>query len=113
VKQETSASRLLFSAAAGDWKTFASAVNSDVIVEKAREKIYPWFRTLKSAALEVGALGCSLCGAGPSVFALSFADGKRLDASKWLSFAKEERLDCSIIETRVDNEGAKIETADE
>ncbi len=42
----------------------------DVIIEPQRAELIPHFAAVKSAALEHGALGCSISGAGPSIFAL-------------------------------------------
>jgi len=41
----------------------------DVLVEPRRESLIPGFRAVKTAALAAGALGCSISGAGPSLFA--------------------------------------------
>ncbi|MCS7211700.1 MAG: homoserine kinase [Chloroherpetonaceae bacterium] len=43
---------------------------SDVIVEPVRAILIPGFSDVKAAALRAGALGCSISGSGPSVFAL-------------------------------------------
>jgi homoserine kinase len=43
----------------------------DVIVEPARSILIPQFQEVKEAALLAGALGCSISGSGPSLFALS------------------------------------------
>lgn len=43
----------------------------DVIIEPQRAKLIPHFYEVKEAALNAGALGCSISGAGPSIFALS------------------------------------------
>ncbi|MEM1324889.1 MAG: homoserine kinase [Bacteroidota bacterium] len=42
----------------------------DVIVEPQRARLIPHFYEIKEAALAAGALGCSISGAGPSIFAL-------------------------------------------
>jgi homoserine kinase len=42
----------------------------DVIIEKQRQVLIPGFADLRAAALDQGALGCSISGAGPTVFAL-------------------------------------------
>ncbi len=42
----------------------------DRIVEPQRARLIPHFNEVQAAALAVGALGCSISGAGPSVFAL-------------------------------------------
>lgn len=43
---------------------------TDHMIEPQRAKLIPNFFDLKSSALALGALGCSISGAGPSVFAL-------------------------------------------
>jgi homoserine kinase len=43
----------------------------DVIIEPVRSILIPDFNLVKQAALENGALGCSISGSGPSMFALS------------------------------------------
>ncbi|MGI9179081.1 MAG: homoserine kinase [Longimicrobiaceae bacterium] len=42
---------------------------SDVLVEPHRQALVPGFQGVKRAAMQSGALGCSLSGAGPSLFA--------------------------------------------
>ncbi|MCF0059051.1 homoserine kinase [Dyadobacter sp. CY356] len=43
----------------------------DVIIEPVRSILIPDFNLVKQAALDNGALGCSISGSGPSMFALS------------------------------------------
>jgi homoserine kinase len=43
----------------------------DVVAEPHRAALIPGFYAMKQAALDAGALGCSISGSGPSVFALS------------------------------------------
>lgn len=43
----------------------------DVIAEPVRGPMIPGFQAMKDAAAKAGALGCSISGSGPSVFALS------------------------------------------
>ena len=43
----------------------------DVIIEPVRSILIPEFNEVKQAALDNGALGCSISGSGPSMFALS------------------------------------------
>ncbi len=43
----------------------------DIIIEPQRAKLIPCFGEVKEAVLNAGALGCSISGAGPSIFALS------------------------------------------
>jgi homoserine kinase len=41
----------------------------DVVIEPQRQALIPGFHTVREAAMACGALGCSISGAGPSVFA--------------------------------------------
>ncbi len=43
----------------------------DVIIEPIRSLLIPYFDDIKISALDAGALGCSISGSGPSIFALS------------------------------------------
>ncbi len=53
-----------------DPKLMGAGVSGDIIVERARSKLIPKFDDMKKLALEAGAYGFSISGAGPSVFAL-------------------------------------------
>jgi homoserine kinase len=44
---------------------------NDVIIEPIRSLLIPGFQDAKKAAMDSGALGCSISGSGPSMFALS------------------------------------------
>ncbi len=46
----------------------------DTIAEPYRSKLIPGFYQVKQAALNAGALGCSISGAGPAIFALCQGD---------------------------------------
>lgn len=43
----------------------------DLIIEPQRAKLIPFFYEVQEAAMKAGALGCSISGSGPSIFALS------------------------------------------
>ncbi len=43
----------------------------DCVIEPQRAGLIPHFQATKAAAIESGALGCSISGSGPSIFALS------------------------------------------
>jgi homoserine kinase len=47
----------------------------DVVIEPQRAALIPGFARVKAAALEAGALGASISGSGPSVFALVDSEG--------------------------------------
>lgn len=57
---------------AGCWAADLALVRAaleDVIIEPQRAPLIPGFASVKAAALAAGAIGCSISGAGPSVFA--------------------------------------------
>jgi homoserine kinase len=53
-----------------DYELLARSLH-DEIVEPVRSMLIPGFSGMKQAAIEAGALGCSISGSGPSLFALS------------------------------------------
>lgn len=53
-----------------DYSLISRSMN-DVIVEPVRSVLIPGFDHIKKAALDNGAIGCSISGSGPSVFAIS------------------------------------------
>ena len=52
-----------------DYALISRSLN-DVVIEPQRARLIPHFQEVKKAALNTGALGCSISGAGPSIFAL-------------------------------------------
>jgi homoserine kinase len=68
IEQSANLAGLLAGCFRNDLELIARSL-ADVLVEPHREPLVPGFRSVKLAALEAGALGCSLSGAGPSVFA--------------------------------------------
>ena len=61
-----------------DLELFGRSI-SDALVEPIRAPLVPGFSAVKQAALEAGALGCSLSGSGPSVFAFARSDDQAKD----------------------------------
>jgi homoserine kinase len=64
-----SASRMAAAIALGDVELFGRSI-SDNLVEPRRAEMIPNFWKVKQAALDAGALGCSISGGGPSLFAV-------------------------------------------
>lgn len=78
----------------------------DHIIEPQRAYMIPKFNEVKKAALENKALGCSISGAGPSIFALS---QNSIDAEN-IAFAMKEvfvnsKIDAQTLISRVNPEG--------
>ena len=59
----------------GDLALFGRCI-SDALVEPIRRPFVPAFGEVKAAALQAGALGCSISGSGPSVFAFADSDDR-------------------------------------
>lgn len=81
----------------------------DVLVEPRRARLIPGFARVKEAALDHGALGSSISGGGPSVFAWfdSKAKAQRAGAAMAEAF-RSVRLDADVHVSRVDAPGAKV-----
>lgn len=58
---------------AGDLALLGRSVN-DALVEPIRAPLVPGFAEVRRAAIDAGALGCSISGSGPSVFAFAGSD---------------------------------------
>ena len=80
----------------------------DVIIEPQRSQLIPGFKAVKQAAMSNGALGCSISGAGPTVFAWSeehYAEGVRVAMVE--AFA-EHNLASDHWVSAIDTEGARL-----
>jgi homoserine kinase len=94
--------------ASADYDLLGRAID-DRIAEPARAPLLPGFREAKRAALEAGALGSSISGAGPTAFALVRGQeiGHRVGAAMKAAYEtcgqpSEVRV------TQVDREGARV-----
>jgi homoserine kinase len=94
--------------ASNDYQLLGRALD-DRIAEPARAGLLPGFREAKRAALEAGALGCSISGAGPTAFALVKGQeaGKRVAAAMAAAYQSCGRRS-EVRVTKVDREGARI-----
>ena len=62
----------------------------DVVIEKQRQVLIPGFPAVRAGALAAGALGCSISGAGPTVFALCLeTDTRKVRRAMQDAFAAE------------------------
>jgi homoserine kinase len=81
----------------------------DVIIEPIRSKVIPGFEEVKKAALDAGALGSSISGSGPSIFALSSNEEiaqKTADAMSQVFNEMEVKHDIYI--SKINRDGPKI-----
>jgi homoserine kinase len=83
----------------------------DPLVEIHRAPLVPGFRAAQAAAKDLGALGCSLSGSGPSVFAVAEDEGR----ARAIGEAIREAFLAAGLESQgwicaLDPEGARIIT---
>ncbi len=72
-----------------DYELIGRSLN-DVVIEPQRARLIPHFSRVKTSALEAGALGCSISGAGPSVFTLNKGRERAAQAGEAMQSAFEE-----------------------
>ncbi len=84
------------------------AAFEDVIVEPQRAPLIPGFAAVRRAALDAGALGCSISGAGPAVFAwCEEPDAAAAQEAMREAFAGAG-LDCESWVAPIDADGAAV-----
>jgi homoserine kinase len=93
----------------GDLELLGRSVE-DRIIEPLRAPLIPGFDAVKSAALSSGALGCSIAGSGPSVFAFakSRSSAEAIGEAMRGAFHSAAHLDSEMYVGNVNNEGARI-----
>ena len=96
--------------ASGDLALLGRAID-DRIAEPARAPLIPGFRDAKAAALQAGALGASISGAGPTTFALAadFACAQAVAVAMEGAFAANA-ITSTVRVCEVDRVGARVES---
>ena len=81
----------------------------DLIIEPQRAASVPCFAAVQHAALEAGAIGCSLSGSGPSIFAL--IENERADqlAATMVEACTAQGVDCQSWISPLSSPGATLE----
>ena len=81
----------------------------DVIIEPRRSSLIPGYDQLKSAAQKAGALGCTISGSGPSVFALAKGKQVALEVEKAMREAyKAQEVPFNVYSSSISSQGATI-----
>lgn len=88
-----------------DYALIGRSLN-DVVIEPQRARLIPHFSRVKTAALKAGALGCSISGAGPSVFTLNKGREKAAQAGKAMQSVFEEAdIQAELFISRINQQG--------
>jgi homoserine kinase len=81
----------------------------DEIIEPVRSVLIPGFTEMKEAALDSGALGCSISGSGPSIFALSKSEKSALEIGNAMGeVLKTIGLVYDLHISKINTEGAAV-----
>lgn len=108
IAQSGNLALVLSGLAMADRELIAAGLN-DVLIEPRRARLIPGFAAVKQAALDAGALGASISGAGPSVFAWCWgeADARRAARAMQVAF-RTAGLDSDLLVGPVDAPGATV-----
>ncbi|GAB4171230.1 MAG: homoserine kinase [Calditrichia bacterium] len=81
----------------------------DVIVEPIRSQVIPGYDLIKETALEQDALGCSISGSGPSVFALvTNSDSAKGLKKEWEKIMKDLEIKHDVYISRINQQGPEV-----
>lgn len=81
----------------------------DVIIEPVRSILIPGYHQVKQEALDAGALGCSISGSGPSLFALSKdEDTARRAGSKMAEAFASMQIENEVHVSKINSAGATV-----
>jgi len=92
----------------GDYELIGRSLQ-DVIAEPFRSKLIPGFSEIKKAAMDAGALGCSISGSGPAIFALSKSKHTANNVGQSMRDVCETKgIDNNIYISEINNVGARV-----
>jgi homoserine kinase len=80
----------------------------DVVIEPQRQSLIPGFGDVKQAAMAAGALGCSISGAGPTVFAWAETHRTAAVQAGMVAAFKAHGLASDAWISVIENDGARI-----
>jgi homoserine kinase len=80
----------------------------DVIIEPQRKVLIPGFEAVKQGAMQNGALGCSISGAGPTLFAWCEAERAEAIRDAMIAGFRAHRLESDAWISTLDPQGARV-----
>lgn len=102
-RQMASTTALAHAFASADPQLVSRALD-DRYAEPVRADLIPNFREVKRAALDAGALGCSISGSGPTIFALTAGDTSSVAAAMRSAM---RGVECDVHTGKMANQGAR------
>jgi homoserine kinase len=109
IRQWGNVAGLVMGLSTGDRQLIRRCVE-DVVAEPLRAELIPGFYDVKKAALAAGALGCSISGSGPSVFAIatSLERARVIGTTMAKKFRRAANIDSTVYISRTNDIGARI-----
>src|SRR5687768_10485927 len=108
IRQSANLGAFIIGMQTGDLDLIRRAMN-DHIIEPQRKHLIPHFDVIKETALTMGALGCSMSGSGPAIFALC---QEKTQASEIAELMKkiydQHRLDAKTFVGGINHEGTLV-----
>ncbi|MBI5524904.1 MAG: homoserine kinase [Deltaproteobacteria bacterium] len=93
----------------GDYDLIGRSLN-DVVIEPVRAILIPGFHRVKEAAAGAGALGCSISGSGPSIFALARGvESARKAGGAMSDVYREMGVECDLYVSEINRDGTVLE----
>lgn len=109
IRQWGNVAGLVIGLSSGDQDLIKRCVE-DVVAEPLRAQLISGFYDVKAAALQAGALGCSISGSGPSVFAIapSMQKGRVIGKVMAKAFQRVANVKSNVYLSRTNGVGARI-----
>jgi len=108
IQQTGNASGLIAGLLQGNAELISRSL-TDVVIEPLRSRLIPGFFEMKQAALNAGALGCSISGSGPSLFALSLSTSQAQHiGQEMVKACRLHNTECDVYISPISREGPKI-----
>ncbi|MGH1365657.1 MAG: homoserine kinase [Calditrichia bacterium] len=108
VQQSANLGGLVHGLASGEFQLIGRCLE-DRIAEPNRKRLIPHFDEVKEAALDSGALGCSLSGSGPSVFALCQSMEIAQSAGRAMKrIFIDNEIEADLFVSQINKDGARL-----
>ncbi|KAK9667035.1 hypothetical protein RND81_14G227800 [Saponaria officinalis] len=110
VWNSSQAAALVAAVLKGDVIRLGKAMSSDTVVEPRRAPLIPGMEAVKKAAIEAGAFGCTISGAGPTAVAVVDKEevGRVVGERMVAAFRDEGGLGATAVVQRLDRVGARV-----
>ncbi|XP_065006153.1 homoserine kinase-like isoform X2 [Musa acuminata AAA Group] len=110
VRNSSQAAALVAAVLQGNVRVLGSAMSADWIVEPRRAPLIPGMVSVKKAAIDSGAFGCTISGAGPTAVAVTDDEekGKEIGSRMVEAFLRDGNLKASVTVAKLDRVGARV-----